>query len=315
MAYRRKSSSFRAKKRTGRFVKRGGARPRYPTKRRTYRKNPAMTKKRILNMTSVKKRDNMMCYTNLTTPSPDPAAAYITSGAVLPATTAGALNAMHPTVLVWQPTARDLTNLAGTSNPRLVEAARTSTTPYMVGLREVVEIQTPNGVPWQWRRICFTAKGSVPGLGSTSTFAPYNETSNGYVRLVNKLSGDRNSGATYDFFRVLFAGQNATDWIDPMTAKLDRSRISVRYDRTRTIAAGNESGTLRKYSMWHSMKKTLVYEDDENGPGMDTGYSSTTAKPGMGDFYVVDLIRSRGSAATTDYMAFNPSATLYWHEK
>ena len=100
-----------------------------------------------------------------------------------------------------------------------------------------------------------------------------------------------------------------------MIAKLDATRIHIKYDKTRTLATSNQDGFIRKYKMYHPMNKTIAYDDDENGENMDTSFTSVDSKAGMGDFYVLDLIRSRFSASTSDALVFNPSATLYWHEK
>lgn len=41
---------------------------------------------------------------------------------------------------------------------------------------------------------------------------------------------------------------------------------------------------------------------------------STTAKPGCGDVYIMDLIVGN-SASAEDVLDFLPTSTLYWHEK
>lgn len=305
----RKYGSSKAKPRTKRFARRST----YTAKTRRYTRKPLMSKKRILDATTVKKRDNMQCYTNMS--APQSTGTYALAPAIVGGQTSVDVNVNHPRVLLWNATARDMTNNAGSPNLRVNESARTSSTPYMVGLRESVEIQSGNGVPWQWRRICFTFKGFLPGSTATSTFTPYRETSSGWARVVNQVAGDRNSGPTYDLFRTIFAGQNATDWNDPMVAKTDQTRISVKYYKTRTLATGNTDGFIRKYNMYHPMGKTLAYDDDENGEVMDSNPLSVDSKQGMGDFYVLDLIRSRFAAGTSDAIVFNPQATLYWHEK
>jgi len=306
---RRKFGGSKEKLRTKRSARRSS----YTARTRRYTRKPVMSKKRILDVTTVKKRDNMQCFTNMT--SPQATGNYALQAAIVGGQTSSDVNVNHPRVMLWCATARDMTTVAGSPNLRINEAARTSSTPYMVGLRESVEIQSGNGVPWQWRRICFTYKGFLPGSIKTSVFSTYTETTSGYVRLVNQVPGDRNSGQTYDLFKTIFAGQNATDWNDPMVAKTDQTRISVKYDKTRTLATGNSDGFIRKYNLYHPMGKTLAYDDDENGESMDSSAVSVDSKAGMGDYYVLDLIRSRFAAGTADAIVFNPDATLYWHEK
>nr|QCX29494.1 capsid protein [Plant associated genomovirus 13] len=316
MAYRRKYSSSRAKRPTARSVKRGGPRRRYPTKKRTYRKKAAMSKKRILNISSTKKRDNMLPYTNLTNAAPDGGTTYVNAPAILTARTTGDPNVNSPQCLLWCATARDLTRLDNTTlNNRIMESARTATTCYMVGLKERIDIQVSSGLPWQWRRICFTIKATLPGSEESTSFYNHKETSAGYMRVVNSVQGDRNSGQMYSLFENLFAGQNASDWLDPMVAKTDQMRCTIKYDKTVTIASGNERGMVRAYNRWHPMKKNLVYNDDERGETITNADYSTSAKAGMGDYYVCDLFRNRIAGSTTDQLIFSPSATLYWHER
>lgn len=271
-------------------------------------------RKAVLNASSVKKRDTMIATTNAT--ASGPSTTYTNSPAIVTANNSSDTNNNHPVVFLWCATARDLTDLSGNAYAREVQSARTSTTPYMKGLSEKIEIQTTTGVPWQWRRICFTYKGPLPGSSQTTTFSLYRESNTGYGRMLNSPSGNRNQGAQYDLFYLLFRGQNSTDWMDPMTAKVDPTRVSLKYDKTVTIAAGNESGTIRKYNRYHAMEKTLVYDDDESGATMASNFLSTSGNQGMGDYYIVDLFRSRyGANITTDFLVFGANATLYWHEK
>lgn len=261
-------------------------------------------------MTSTKKRDTMLGWTNSTGANQSGSTTYTTNAAVVN----GGLNDTQVACFIWCATARDnTTNSGGTPGNVLNMSTRTSSTPYMVGLKESIEVQCNTGMPWQWRRICFTYKG--PLLTNTTSFASAIETSNGWVRVLNQLPGNPGSDPQYSFFVKLFKGQNTSDWVDPMIAKTDNSRVTIKYDKTITLASGNEDGFIRKYSKYHPMNKTLVYDDDELGGGTNVTTFSTEAKAGMGDYYVVDLIRARQGSATTDQLTFRPEATLYWHEK
>lgn len=269
-----------------------------------------MTKRRILNMTSTKKRDTMLCYTNSTGANQTGGTAYDVTAAVIN----GGLADTRVACFVWCATARDnTTSSAGGQGNKFTSATRTVTAPYMVGLKESIEIQCNTGMPWQWRRICFTYKGPI--LTNTTSFATASETSNGWVRVVNQLAGNPGLDPQYSFFVKLFKGQNTTDWVDPMIAKTDNTRVTVKYDQTVQLASGNEDGFIRKYNRWHPMKRTLVYDDDEYGGGEIPGAYSSEGKAGMGDYYVVDLIRARQGSSGSDQLTFRPEATLYWHER
>lgn len=261
-------------------------------------------------MTSRKKRDTMLGWTNSTGSNQTGSTSYNSNAAVIN----GGLPDTSVACFIWCATARDNTTNSATSLGTVFnQATRTSSTPYMVGLKESIEIQCNTGMPWQWRRICFTYKG--PLLTNGPSFASAIETSNGWMRVLNQLPGTPGSDPQYSFFVKLFKGQNTTDWVDPMIARTDNSRVTVKYDKTITLASGNEDGFIRKYNKYHPMNKTLVYDDDELGGGTSATTFSTEGKAGMGDYYVVDLIRARQGSSSTDQLTFRPEATLYWHER
>lgn len=224
------------------------------------------------------------------------------------------------TFLPWIATARDnsLSQGSGNSGTVFEPAVRTSTSCYMRGLKEDVEIQTSSQLPWQWRRVCFTYKDTAEALGTTlGGISGLYENSNGFGRLIyNVTSGSTPDALALNSLRTLmFRGRLNVDWVDYFTAPLDTTRISVRFDRTKTIASGNGMGVIRKYPMWHPMNKTLVYDDAESGQNTTPSYYSVGGKPGMGDYYVVDMFQPGQGSTSTDKLLFEAQATLYWHEK
>lgn len=274
-----------------------------------------MSKRRILNTTSLKKRDTMLCYTNSTSASQSGSNSYQQAPAVIN----GGLPDSTAAAFLWCATTRDNTlNTAGGLGNRFTQATRTSTTPYMVGLSEKIEIQCNTGMPWQWRRICFTMKGlPLVANNTTSGSAFYNaiQTNYGFTRVMNQIPGNPGSNPMYALLVVLFKGQVNSDWNDPMTAPTDNSRVTIKYDKTVTLASGNEDGFIRSYKRWHPMKKTLVYDDDEVGGNEQAASYSTEGRAGMGDYYVLDFFRARQGSATSDQLTVRPESTLYWHEK
>lgn len=254
----------------------------------------------------------MLTYTNSTSSAQTGSTVY---AADVPAIVVGAQGVNNVAAFLWCATARDNTTSSALGKGTTFDSAtRTSSTPYIVGLKEAIEIQVSTGMPWQWRRICFTYKGPL-GLTTSPSFATSIETSNGWMRLVNQVPGDNGGGQQYILFEKLFKGQNTVDWNDAMTAKTDNNRVTVKYDKTCSLASGNESGFIRKYNRWHDMHKTLVYNDDELGGGETASVYSTLGKAGMGDYYVLDLFRARTGSTTSDQLSFRPESTLYWHEK
>nr|QXN75554.1 MAG: capsid protein [Genomoviridae sp.] len=308
MPYRR---SYRRPRTTRKRTTRRGyggrtARRRYPTTRRRYPRK--MSNKRILNLTSRKKRDTMLGI------SQGGASGTPTAGPYpVPAVTELPGNV---SIFLWCPTARD--NLFNNGNDGTVfdQSTRTATTCYMRGLKETIEFQTNSGVPWQWRRICFTTKDPTQ-LGITAAYNPWIETSRGFGRFMRNLSytGPIDTAVVEALREVVFKGRIQVDWNDYMTAPIDTNRVSLFSDKTTIISSGNANGVLRRYNKWYPMNKNLVYNDDENGDNTAASYYSTTGKAGMGDYYVLDFIMAGRGSTSSDVMSFAPTATLYWHEK
>jgi len=284
--------------------RRGGGYRRYRRTRPTYRKNRAMSKRRLLNTTSTKKRDTMLPWTNMTSSSQSGSTTYTTSPAVI---TGGV--SLAP-LTIWCATARDLSPNTGTAAPA-TQALRTATTCYMKGLSEKIEIQISDGVPWQWRRICFTSKTIASLVPGSASFTMYNETSLGMVRTLNQPTGT----ARQTLEAYLFRGAVNVDWNDQIIAPVDTTRVTLLSDKTITLAAGNEQGSIRKFNRYLALNKNLVYDDDESGDTETSSFLSVGSKPGMGDLFVVDIFRPRVGSTTSNQLLFSPNTTLYWHEK
>lgn len=267
-----------------------------------------MSNKRILNLTSRKKRDVMLSYSNTTVTNPVGNATYATG----PAT----LRGDQTYIFAWMPTARGLTDGTGITNSVYEVSQRTATSCYMRGLKEAVNIRTNSSNAWQWRRICFTFKGYnlFPNdNGNNTPYQYFTQLANlGMVRTMNNLNTNEKGNRLLD---RMFRGTQNEDWLNVFNAPLDTERITVMSDRTRTIASGNDSGVLRTYKQWYPMNKNLVYNDDEAGDDMTPSFFSTHGKPGMGDYYVVDFFQCSDGADQSDLMTVLPEATLYWHEK
>jgi hypothetical protein len=266
-----------------------------------------MSKRRILNISSRKKRNGMLSWSNTTNTGTNQIV-QVGNGYV---NNAGAF-------FVWCPTAQQLDVNSTVQNI----ASRSATTCYMKGLSEHVRIQTSSGVPWFHRRICFTSRGDTPfnsqDTADTSAFQrfiPYSDTSNGIERLFFNTQANVMPVTQAAMWAVLFKGQNGKDWNDLITAPVDNSRVTLKFDKTWTMQSGNANGLVRERKLWHPMNKNLVYDDDENGDVEGTSYFSTEAKAGMGDYYVIDIIQPGTGAMATDFLQINSNSTLYWHEK
>lgn len=269
-----------------------------------------MGKKRILDLTSTKKRNGMLAISNTT------AAGLSRPLANGPAV----INGRDGGTFVWLATAQDL-SANGSTNTVAQQAARTATSCFMVGLSESMHIQTSSSLPWFHRRICFTFRGLNPFITVTPPdspvvpYSPFVETSNGIQRLwlnqnINGMSNSRNQMEGF-----LFKGSSGLDWTDVLVAPVDTSRVDLKFDRKWTYHSGNSSGVFRKKKLWHGMHHNLMYDDDEAGANEQASYVSVDSKIGMGDYYVVDYFGCGLGATVTDLLAVADNSTLYWHEK
>lgn len=269
-----------------------------------------MTKKRILNVTSTKKRNGMLTFSNTTT-----AGLSRTIGAG-PAV----INARDGATFYWIATAMDL-SAAGSTNTVAQQAARTASTCYMRGLQENLQIQTSSPLPWFHRRICFTFRNTLPFQVTTppdvtvQPYIPYVETSNGMQRLFLNQNINGMSASRAQMEGILFKGSAGVDWNEITVAPIDTTRVSVKFDKTWTYRSGNSNGIVKKTKLWHPMNHNLVYDDDENGATEQSSYISVDSKAGMGDYYVVDYFTSGLGGTVSDLLAMQVNSTLYWHEK
>uniref|UniRef100_A0AAU6S5C3 Capsid protein n=1 Tax=Myotis daubentonii feces associated gemycircularvirus 2 TaxID=3139981 RepID=A0AAU6S5C3_9VIRU len=288
-------------------------RARKPTRaprRRSYGKKKyggKVSQKRILNVTSTKKRNTMLSWSNT---SASGASQTIQLGSAF-------VNAPTSGIFVFSPTAQSFNTDSLSRN----QASRSATTCYMVGFSEHLRIQTSSGLPWFHRRICFTLRGTSyftnpsPSDTPVQPTSPFVSTSNGYERLW--LNGYVNAQGTTisGQLALLFRGSQGQDWNDPITAYVDTTRISVKFDKTYKILSGNANGVVKERKLFHSMNHNLVYDDDEAGSAENTNVYSVDSKQGMGDYFIVDIITPGIGGTSSDLLSVNSTATLYWHEK
>lgn len=295
-------------------ARRKGVRRRYAAKpvryrKRTYRATRRPRMRTILNKTSRKKRDILKPWTNITpaTPLGGPEGPL----GLIPIVPG---NITAPLQTLWIATARDSDDAAGTPGTVKEQAVRTAQTVFWRGVKETLRIETSSSVPWQWRRICFTFKGTAlfEGADTDPGTAPYfRETSAGNMRLWRSVDSPQ-LGTLNDY---VFKGSALADWSSVITAQTDPLRITVKYDRVVTIRSGNDSGTIRTFKMWHAMNKNLVYDEDELGDQETSNALSVTSKAGMGDYYIMDIFSPLLGSSVNDQLAIRSDTQVYWHEK
>lgn len=275
--------------------------------RRRQRRRPTLSRRRVLNITSRKKHDNMLTWipSDPTNPAGSGAAGNLTLSS----------SSEIVTYNLFCPSARQL-DADGTTDDE--PQARSAQNTYARGYRETSTIRTNGPAPLRFRRIVFSIKGLPARLlqatGNLLTADFYRlYTSFGYVRQTTSL-GDTFAGQINN---ILFNGVTGQDWFSPFNAKVDTSRARIHSDRTYNVNAGSSGGTCRVLKHWYGLNKSLVYNDDEAGITVDTSEFSTQAKPGMGDVFVYDIyqmVPTAGSDPTTT-VAVNHEGTYYWHER
>lgn len=267
-----------------------------------------MSVRRILNKTTQKKRDVMLSFSNTTIS--DPFSTTYTQGGAEMSFPIGRVNPSE-FVYLWNASARPGDESAGLRGSKIDISLRTSEVIYAVGLKERITVETNNGTSWQWRRICFIAKDDFDSV-DPDTADYFRRTSSGMVRLMRA-----ESSAQYWQDR-LFDGARNVDWLDPITAPTNPKQFTIKYDRTRTIRSGNDSGVRRTISLWHPMRHNIQYQQEQDGENMFESSVSATGRAGMGNYYVCDIFRKAGPNEQDDDLStltVTPESVFYWHEK
>lgn len=308
----RRRNPFAGRRPTRRSRPQFTRRSRRPTRRsRVTRRRRPMNRRAILNVTSVKKHDKMLTWSAT---NPDGTGRAIAPGPlVLLGQATNQANLHGAYVIPFSPTQRaPVESISFNPVDPFTRSTRASSTPFMRGYAEKIRFRTQNGTMWRWRRITFCAKLGETGGSPSFDGSTVNRllTSSGYVRPMAYLANPDTA-----LYGLLFAGLQDIDWVDPMTARPDNHRITVKSDVTRVIGSGNASGVDKVFNLWHPMNSTLVYNDDEAGGSEAYSSISTSGSAGMGDYYIIDIIQSGTNAGAESALIVEAESTLYWHER
>lgn len=267
-----------------------------------------MSKRKLLNSTSHKKRNAMMNWSN--TKSDGTVQAATNTSPFVAGGTGG--------IFLFTPTSMDLGNNA--ANTVANNGVRTSSTCFLRGFSEHLRFQTSSPQPWLWRRVCFTTKGDdfrSAYSTDTPTIMPYDKllVSTGWQRAWINMNINNSPNTISALVNHLFRGTKSIDWNDYVTAAVDTGRVTVKYDKTTTLASGNSNGIIREKKLWHPMNANILYDDTESGMGYNGQPWSTDSKAGMGDYYIMDFFQVGTGGTTSDILQIQSSSTIYWHEK
>lgn len=247
-----------------------------------------MSRKTLLNITSKKKRDDMLSYNGTAT-----------APTLQPSNVLGAY--------LYSPSMRTK-ELPGIPEDPNSNARRSSEYTFARGYAERIQLTVSNGNPWQWRRIMVFNKD----LDFYPDFTRWSRetTTQGFMRLLTNSSGT----ATYNqTAALLFEGAFGLDWNDPMIAPIDTKRVKVYSDRLMTINPGSTDGKSMLIKRWYPINKSIVYDDQQQGKSETPALNSTVGRPGAGDFLIIDLFASSG--AGTSQIQVQMQGTYYWHER
>jgi len=267
-----------------------------------------MSRKAVLNVTSTKKRDVMIGGTTFPPLIGNVGALTVTADI--------------PAVVLWNASARNLADTPTSAFTMAGTNQRTRSDVFFVGAKEKISIRTNTSAAWRWRRIVFTHKGLLPGFEFDDLARTFFQvtTASGLVEMQRPVVAlpFPLTASLYEYVFRGFGVNNVSapprDWVDPMTAPVDTTRILVMSDMVKTINSGNDAGIVRTFNMWHPVRKNINYADNENGGEMTSSPLSTTSRLGIGDIYVMDLITGNTEDAG-DILDWLPTSTVYWHEK
>lgn len=201
-------------------------------------------------------------------------------------------------------------------------AYRTDTRPYIVGLSETYFLNPGDAGVWEHRRIVFGSKSTfvaaiLPNIGAQQSSGDVSTR-----RQFRDMSGVTTGNYTdlqTQLYDQVFTGVDTVDWRNPMIAKTDKARIDVYSDVRYQISSQNQVGRSRFKRFYTPIKKTIQYDDEENGLSISPSAVSVQDKRGMGNIYVLDIFVLLNPAipATpgSSEMAISSQQTLYWHEK
>lgn len=258
-----------------------------------------MTNRRILNLTSRKKRDNMPP----TSIQDDPT--MIDTPGVPKTLSGGSIYGF-----LFSPSARNHSWTEGSDT-----YARQRTDTFCKGYAERITFETSSAANWLWRRIVFATKDDFYQAFPNATLE-LNAGTEGYVRTMwNFLGADASADPARNALEeMLFQGTSGNDWNDRFVAKVDTRRVTVMQDFTRRLQSNNARGVYHHVKTWVPVNKRLVYDEDENADSKEQSVWSTRGKLGIGNLFIYDAIICAGGTED-DELEFNPQGTYYWHER
>lgn len=277
-----------------------------------------MSRARILDITSVKKKDHMTFRGSV-------------DGGVTVEQSVTFGNTYN--ACLYSPTQRGRTDRGSPSMPN-----RESTEVFWKGYKDVLTIQSDTGNPWVWRRIVFSLNGgpnatgvppimflplesvdipsitasTLPGAGPDIDNPALLQGVGRAARKFNMMTPAQIAA----FIGGLYKGTLGVDFEQAfgqmINAAVDKENVRIHSDTVRHLRSGNESGMLKTFKMYTPLNQKMVYADAESG-SMIRGSVNAAPNSPLGDVYIFDLfVQTIGAPGE---LTISGQGTAYWHEK
>lgn len=271
-----------------------------------------VNRRQVLNVTSVKKQDNMGAWgTDI-------------PGEVFESTVLASQTEFTPACVVWCPTARERA-----SPSHAARMTRTKKEVFWRGVSERLTLKFSGSDPWYWRRIVLQAPSGAVSVTSNNAIrsttnpdyggVPPDTTRNEsgvfvYGRNIQFL--DLASGDIGPLLAALRMGSANVDTTNSgINTRVNPERFKIMYDRRVQLKSGNDAGHMTERKLWHPFNRTMRYDDNEYGSTFQSSqYAMETPNLGLlKDVYIIDMFQSLPGSADT--MLYSCEATAYWHER
>lgn len=264
-------------------------------RRGNYGRKRGISKRAILNVTSVKKRDKM------------------TLGIVLSNGNVLAVNNQSYDIAAGSQqlfiSAASYKERVNNSN----EASRNLRQVYLRGVSERVRWETNSsaGLPLVIRRMVISGVARIDLVGGVTdtTTQPTKVVANG-----NHFIGLGTGNMNVNVSELVFSGTFGRDWTDAATAKIDARRWKIHSDKSFVVKSGNQAEAIMNRRFFDPINKTIQYDDEESGADFTTsGWAAYSTQGHQQNVYIIYQVYNPSGVGVSPTLSLE--RTLYWHEK
>lgn len=179
---------------------------------------------------------------------------------------------------------------------------------FLRGFKERFWVQT-GATPLIHRRVVFWAQ--ITPASARPLIEPATNSPPTYYRPFTEIQGDS------QLMEYLFQGDAGTEYESLYwpAARLDRRKVMVISDTTKTTNPGNDTGTQKLYSTWVGVNRRLRYPDEEIGSGEISEPWAAPSPWQRGNLFIMDIFtQGFQPPAVGESASFCTQSTVYWHE-